>query len=84
VFFCHAEHAAAAAGRIVQSPNDALSPPNLTVRREQQVNHELDDLARSEVVTAHGSGAYAEYVVAKDRKRRSNQSRRLNEAKFAG
>jgi hypothetical protein len=66
VFFRHAENAAGAAGTIVQSLNDALGPQNLTVRREQQVNHEPNDLARSEMVTAHGSGAYAEYVVAQE------------------
>jgi uncharacterized membrane protein YcjF (UPF0283 family) len=44
------EHAARAAGRVVERLDDALGGQHVAVLAEQQVDHQPDDLARREVV----------------------------------
>ena len=50
MFFRHAQHAARAAGGIVERPHDPFGAQNLAVRREQQIHHQPDHFARREVV----------------------------------
>ena len=49
VFLGHREHAAGAAGRVVDGL-DHMAAAQVLLRREQQVDHQLDHLARGEVL----------------------------------
>lgn len=50
MFFRHAQHAARAAGAVVQGLHDTFGAENLAVRSKEQVDHQPDYFARHKVV----------------------------------
>jgi hypothetical protein len=60
VFLGHAQHAARAAGRVVQRLDHAGLAEHRVVLGEHQVDHQADDLARREVLTGRLVGLLGE------------------------
>src|SRR5208283_3711625 len=56
------EHAAGAAGGVVESADDALLSEDVVIGVEQDVDHELDDFAGGEVVAGLFVGGFVEFA----------------------
>lgn len=60
VVFGYREHAAGASGRVVNGADDVPVAQGLVIVGEEQVDHEFDDFARSEVLTGGFVGCFGE------------------------